>query len=105
MFDNIKQWHVANGNKKQTSDSGAPKTITKTPDDKRGGKTPDGERNDKTPSPKTKHVLFNIAMAQAKKLFMTQMSKLRHQAQEKEHFKIDTPSHEETEVAPLLDAF
>ena len=43
-------------------------------------------------------------MTQAKKLFMTQMSKLRHQAQETECFKIDTPGHKEADVAPLLTA-
>ena len=42
MFDNIKQWHVVSG--KKTLDSGTPKPITKTHDDKRGHKTPDDKR-------------------------------------------------------------
>ena len=103
MFDNIKQWCVVNGNKKQPPDSGALKTITKTPDDAQGGKTPDDKRNDKTPSPRAKHVSFDITMTQAKKLFTTQMSKLRHQAVEKEHFEINTLSYKE--AAPLLTTF
>ena len=96
MFDNIKRWCVVNGNKKNKPALAQPKTITKTPDD---------ERVDKTPSLGAKHVSFDITMTQAKKSFMIQMSKLHHQAQEDEHFEIDTPGHKESDVPPLPSTF
>ena len=79
--------------KKKTPAPAQSKTIMKTPDD---------ERVDETPPPGTKHVSFCITMMQAKKSFMTQMSTLRHQAQEDECFEIDTPGYKESNVPPLL---
>ena len=94
VFENIKRWFAVN----ETS-----KPITKTPKGGRGLKASDDGRVDKTPSPSTKHVSFEITMTQAKQLFVSQLSKLRHQATEQECFEIDTPSYKETDAVHLIE--
>ena len=94
MFENIKRWLVVHATLKP---------ITKTPQDGRAPKALDKERVDKTPSPKSKHASFEIAVTQAKQLFMNQLSRLRHKATEEEHFENDTPGHKESDAVRLLE--